>query len=292
MGSTLIFGSPHHHNTTSKVERVNGVVEDVLRAFVNDRQDNWPELTPLVEFAINDAASLLGTCYTPFFADQGQHPRRPIAPPDEVEVQAAVGGGATLAWLMDHVTGEVRALLQERQDLRKARLDPSRRDVRFEPGDEVLLDTSHAPLPSRGPLSSRWMGPFKVRRQTAPNTYQLELPPTWKAVDEFNVARLRRYHRRPEWMGREEVEPAPIVVSPGAPPEHEVHEILRYRLCRGRPQCLVRWTGKDASGDTWVPVENLTNCESALRDFEAAQGIRVGGEVSLGREPGRGYGMF
>ena len=24
LGSTLIFGLPHHHNTTSKVERVNG----------------------------------------------------------------------------------------------------------------------------------------------------------------------------------------------------------------------------------------------------------------------------
>ena len=28
LGSTLMFGSPHHHNTTSKVERVNGVIED------------------------------------------------------------------------------------------------------------------------------------------------------------------------------------------------------------------------------------------------------------------------
>ena len=39
LGSTLIFGSPDHHNTSSKVERVNGVVADVLRAFVNDWQD-------------------------------------------------------------------------------------------------------------------------------------------------------------------------------------------------------------------------------------------------------------
>ena len=33
LGSSLIFGSPHHHNTTSKVERVNGVIADVLRSF-------------------------------------------------------------------------------------------------------------------------------------------------------------------------------------------------------------------------------------------------------------------
>ena len=119
------------------------------------------------------------------------------------------------------------------------------------------------------------MGPFQVLRQTAPNTYQLDLPPTWKAVNEFNVSRLRRYHRRPDWMGSEAVVPAPVVVSADRPPEHEVQEILRFRSCRGRPQCLVRWVGKDASGDTWEPVEHLANCESALRDFEAAQGISV-----------------
>ena len=42
---------------------------------------------------------------------------------------------------MDLVTGEVRALLQEHQDSRKAALDQRRRDVAFEVGDEVLLDT-------------------------------------------------------------------------------------------------------------------------------------------------------
>ena len=31
LGASL--GSPHHHNTTCKVERVNGVIADVLRSF-------------------------------------------------------------------------------------------------------------------------------------------------------------------------------------------------------------------------------------------------------------------
>ena len=93
LGSTLIFGSPHHHNTTSKVERLNGVIADVLRSFANDRGDDWPELVPLIEFAINDSASPLGSGNTPFYADRGQpelsrrplrgspHPRRPTPRP-------------------------------------------------------------------------------------------------------------------------------------------------------------------------------------------------------------------
>ena len=141
---------------------------------------------------------------------------------------------------MDHVTGEVRALLQERQDERKARLDPRRRDVQLAPGDEVLLDTSHAPLPSRSLLSHRWMGPFKVLAKTAPNTYHLDVPPTWRAFNEFNVSRLRRYLRRPAALGGEPAAPDPVVAADGSL-EHVVESILKFRVRAGRPQVLVRW---------------------------------------------------
>ena len=40
LGASLIrvFGSPHHHNTTSKIERVDGVIADVRRSFPRPRQ--------------------------------------------------------------------------------------------------------------------------------------------------------------------------------------------------------------------------------------------------------------
>jgi hypothetical protein len=155
LGASLVFGSLYHHNNTSKVERVNGVIADVLRSFASERGDDWPELMPLVEFAINDSASTLGSGYTLFYADRGQHPRRPLllaAPPDAA---AAAGDGDAAARLLAQVTGEVRALLQEQQDRRKAELDAHRRDLRFAVGDEVLLDTEHTPLPSRSLLSPR-----------------------------------------------------------------------------------------------------------------------------------------
>jgi hypothetical protein len=147
LGSSLIFSSPHHHNTPSKVERVNGVIADVLRAFAGDRGDDWPEFVPLAEFAINDSVSPPGSGYTPFYADRGQHPRRPLTPPDAPDPAAPAGSGEAAAHMMAHVMVEVRALLQERQDHRKAALDAHRRDVQFAVGDEVLLDTEHTPSP-------------------------------------------------------------------------------------------------------------------------------------------------
>ena len=116
LGASLIFGSPHHHNTTSKVERVNCVIADVLHSFAGDRCDDWPDLMPLVEFAINDLASSLGSGYTPFYAD---HPRR-LTPPAGRDPAVPAGSGEAAATLMGRATAEVRALLQERQDRRKA----------------------------------------------------------------------------------------------------------------------------------------------------------------------------
>ena len=155
LGASLIFGSPHHHNTTSKVERVNGVIADVLRSFAGERADDWPDFVLLAEFAINDSALQLGSGYTPFYADRGQHPRRPLNPPATPDPAVPAGSGEAVAALMGRVTAEVRALLQERQDRRKAEHDSHRRDVRFAVGDEVLLDTEHTPLPSRSLLSPR-----------------------------------------------------------------------------------------------------------------------------------------
>ncbi len=123
-GACLIFCSPHHHNTTSKVE---GVIADVLRAFAGERGDDWPEFVPLAGFAVNDSASQLGW--------------------------APAGSGEAAAHLMARVRAEVLALQQERQDRRKAELDALRRDVQFALGVEVLLDTEHTPLPSLSLLS-------------------------------------------------------------------------------------------------------------------------------------------
>ena len=38
----------------------------------------------------------------------------------------------------------------------------------------------------------------------------------------------------------------------------------------GQPYALtrMRWTGLDAAGDTWEPLDNLTSCEAAIAAFE------------------------
>ena len=108
-------------------------------------------------------------------------------------------------------------------------------------------------------LSPRWMGPFKVLARRAPNIYRLELPAAWRAFDEFNVERLRPYHHRPPRGG-------------AAGPRPMVQELLKFKLRYCRPYLLVRWAGRDASGDTREPLDSLKDCAEAISAFERATG--------------------
>jgi hypothetical protein len=43
LGSFPVFSTPYSH-TASRVERLNNTLEKMLRAFINDNDDNWTEL--------------------------------------------------------------------------------------------------------------------------------------------------------------------------------------------------------------------------------------------------------
>jgi hypothetical protein len=115
------------------------------------------------------------------------------------------------------------------------------------------------------------MGPFKMLACPAPNTYHLDIPSSWRVFEEFTIDRLRPYVRRPPHLGGETGPPAPVVGADGAP-EHEVAELLKFKMRYGRPHVLARWTGREASGDTWEPLERLANCEEAMAAFQRATG--------------------
>ena len=67
------YSSAFHPQTDGQTERMNRVIEEVLRSFVNVKHDNWEELIPFVTFAINNA-KCDATGETPFFLNTGTHP--------------------------------------------------------------------------------------------------------------------------------------------------------------------------------------------------------------------------
>ena len=76
MGTKLDFSSAYHPQTDGQTERANRTIEDMLRTFVNYRQDNWDDCLPSAAFANNNSLQA-STGFTPFYLGNGQHPITP-----------------------------------------------------------------------------------------------------------------------------------------------------------------------------------------------------------------------
>ena len=55
LGTKLALSTANHPQTDGLTERMNRLVEDILRAFVNHKQDNWDTLLPLCKFTISSS---------------------------------------------------------------------------------------------------------------------------------------------------------------------------------------------------------------------------------------------
>ena len=51
----LNLSSSYHSETDGQTERVNQVIEDMLRAYCGQQSQNWLKFLPLVEFAYNSS---------------------------------------------------------------------------------------------------------------------------------------------------------------------------------------------------------------------------------------------
>ena len=68
------FSTSNHPQTDGQTERVNAILEQYLRCYINERQTNWVDLLPFAEFAYNNTLQQ-SINQSPFFANYGFNPR-------------------------------------------------------------------------------------------------------------------------------------------------------------------------------------------------------------------------
>ena len=76
LGSALHMSTADHPESDGQTERVNRVVEDILRSFCAEHPRRWSALLPMAEFAINNAVHASHGA-TPFYVNGLRHPRVP-----------------------------------------------------------------------------------------------------------------------------------------------------------------------------------------------------------------------
>ena len=68
LGSSILSSMAYHPRSDGQNEHVNQELEQYIRIFVNEQQDNWDTLLPLSEFAYNNHTHS-STQHLPFFVD-------------------------------------------------------------------------------------------------------------------------------------------------------------------------------------------------------------------------------
>ena len=269
LGTKLAMSTAFHPQTDGQTERANRTLEDMLRAYIGYRQNDWDRKLTAAEFVYNSASNA-STKLSPFQMNYGKDPPTPSSflTPDEKVL-------ATNEFLttMDNLTNRAKdnlALAKKRQEETANRL---RRDVEFEPGDKVLLSAANLMLESQATqpskkLQPRFIGPYTITKKVSPVAYQLDLPPTLRIHPTFHVSCLKGYEEPSNVPFREgPIEPPPAT-SINDQDEYEVEQILDERTHRRRKEYLVWWKGYPLYDSTWELAGNLENAAEAIRTFE------------------------
>ena len=260
LGTKLAFSTSHHPQSDGQTERINRVLEEMLRHYINQNHDNWDELLDMVEFAYNNSTQA-STGYTPFFLNTGQHPFMPSQPTHHLK---DVPVATNMFKSVEQAIQEAKLHLQKAQQHQAHGANRKRRPCGFKLGDQVLLDTRYLNTASSGPsrkLQPRYIGPFKIERVVSPVAFRLALPREMRVNPVFHSSLLKPFHPSPAIFrerrhSEDNVRPPPMVADPGFD-QYKVENILDWRRKGRGVQYLVKWEGYPEYEASWEPASNI-----------------------------------
>jgi len=141
----LALSTAYHPQTDGQTEVMNKTLKTMLRAFIDNKQSNWDQLLPSLEFAYNNAVNA-STGYSPFFLNSGQHPRLPIA----LLSTTTSSVPAVDHFLTEQATTLILAqdALRRAQDHQEEQANRRRRDHKYKVGDKILLRATNITIPA------------------------------------------------------------------------------------------------------------------------------------------------
>ena len=263
LGTRLEFSIAFHPQIDGQTERVNQILEDMLRACALDYGSSWDDNLPYAEFSYNNSyqASLK---MAPFEALYGRRCRTPLMW-DEVGDRQLFG----LDLIRD--SEEKVELICDRlkisQSRQKSYADTKRKEVTYEVGDKAYLRVS--PLRGvkrfgvKGKLAPRFVGPYRVLERMGEVAYKLELPEGLSGVhDVFHVSQLKKCHAEMADIPLRDIVPLEAIqLESDLTYEEKPVKILEFasRVTRSKviKFCKVQWSHHTEEEATWEREEDL-----------------------------------
>jgi hypothetical protein len=268
LGTQLHLSTANHPQSDGQTEKMNAVVEQTLRSFVAHHQQDWEDLLPLVEFAINDKVAS-ATGHTPFYLSHGRHPLSPSDLLNPTTASSTVATPSTVQrWLSRHHAAiqEATDCLQAAQARAARYADRNHKPVNWKPGQEVWVHRDFlTPSEERNQpghkLAPRFYGPYKIVRRVSANAMELALPAGCRAHPVINISALKEHI--PNTMPGRVQPPPPSFVDLEGHERFIVQEVLDERLRKVKTQAQpiteyrVHWKGLPKSKATWEPASFL-----------------------------------
>jgi len=268
MGTKLDFNSAYHPQTDGQTERVNQIMEDMLRTCVLTYSKDWEQNLPYTEFSYNNSyQASLGM--SPFEALYGRKCRTPLMW-SEVGERSLVG--PALIKEAEKRVARIREKLKAAQSRQKRYADKKRREITFNPGDFVYLKVSPIRGTRRfqvnGKLAPRYIGPYQVLKKVEKVAYRLQLPEEMSDIHPvFHVSQLRKCLRVPE---EEKVTVETIDLQPDLRYREVPVKILDTVTKRTRNSevriCRVQWSRHGVEEATWEREDALKEFPHLFRD--------------------------
>lgn len=242
------------------------MLEEYLRHFINPSQTDWDEWLDLAQFAYNNSQNeAIGT--TPFYINYGRHPRLPTGVGSSTRFPAVSEFVNSIA----DIVAKAKERLESARQRAKHYADPRRKEIKFKPGDEVLLSTRFIQLqvPGVSKLLPKYIGPFPVKNALSDVTYRLHLPDCMKCHTVFHLSLLRPFYKD----DRFQPPPLPFEFNEEEGLWYEINSILKHRWTRrGRGQSIQYLVSFKGHGDEQPVVRRQGRYTSCKRRIPPANG--------------------
>jgi hypothetical protein len=262
LGTSLIRSTAYHPQIDGQTERVNVVLEDMLRACVLSSRGSWESWLPLADFSYNNSYQE-SIKMAPFEALYDRKCRTPL---NWVKTGERRYYGVDFIEEAENKVHIIQQNMKMAQSRQKSYAD-RRRPLVFEVGDYVYLKVT--PMKKRfgvqRKLAARFVGPYKILERRGLVAYKLELPEIMSTVFlVFHVSQLKKCLLVPE----ERIEPQGIKLKLDLVYHEQPVRVLDTKERATQNGVVktykIQWSHHDEGDATWETGEYL---QKTYEDF-------------------------
>ena len=255
------LSTANHPQTDGQTERVNAILEQYLRCFINERQNNWADLLPFAEFSYNNSLQQ-SINQTPFFANYGFNPKAHPEIPSNLRPNRAekrvVDINENIKLLKENLN---KAKETYKRYADQKRMNPPK----FEVGDKVWLLKGINTKNRKKKLSNPMIGPFKIIKKVSNLAYELDLPKKMRCHPVFHVSLLEPYFEN-EFLDRSNRKRKNIKLSPDYS-ERIPEKINDMKVIQGKKFYCVSWKNSNLDHSSWIE-ENQIPDKQLIQEYE------------------------